>query len=167
MPAVAHRRLGGCDHRNHHQRGRVCGEHQNNHFPQHAHFLSEATLQETVPAARIFPRVRALDAAGSLWPTVFGQCRRWPRTCLRSPGMKAPRVRRNKKYAGCTRFSPRARNAWSGPIADSGGSPGARILGRRDGLMDPSASADEKAVGKRRLLSGPSVFRDVRVDQKK
>jgi hypothetical protein len=36
-----------------------------------------------------------------------------------------------------------------------------------DGLMDPSASADEKAVGKRRLLKGPSVFRDVRVDQKK
>ena len=26
-----------------------------------------------------------------------------------------------------------------------------------DGLMDPSASADEKAVGKRRLLKGPSV----------
>jgi Arc/MetJ-type ribon-helix-helix transcriptional regulator len=36
-----------------------------------------------------------------------------------------------------------------------------------DGLMDPSASADEKVVGKRRLLRGPSVFRDVRVDQKK
>jgi hypothetical protein len=36
-----------------------------------------------------------------------------------------------------------------------------------DGLMDPSASADQKAVGKRRLLRGPSVFRDVRVDQKK
>jgi hypothetical protein len=36
-----------------------------------------------------------------------------------------------------------------------------------DGLMDLSASADEKVVGKRRLLRGPSVFRDVRVDQKK
>jgi hypothetical protein len=36
-----------------------------------------------------------------------------------------------------------------------------------DGLMDPSASADEKAVGKRRLLQGPSVFREVRADQEK
>jgi len=36
-----------------------------------------------------------------------------------------------------------------------------------DGLMDLSASAAEKVVGKRRLLRGPSVFRDVRVDQKK
>jgi Arc/MetJ-type ribon-helix-helix transcriptional regulator len=36
-----------------------------------------------------------------------------------------------------------------------------------DGLMDPSASADEKAVRKRRLFKGPSVFRDVRVDQPK
>jgi hypothetical protein len=28
-----------------------------------------------------------------------------------------------------------------------------------DSLMDPSASADQKAVGKRRLPRGPSVFR--------
>jgi hypothetical protein len=34
-----------------------------------------------------------------------------------------------------------------------------------DGLIDPSAPADEKAVRKRRLLKGPSVFRDVRVDR--
>jgi hypothetical protein len=36
-----------------------------------------------------------------------------------------------------------------------------------DGLMDPSASADEKADRKRRLFKGPSVFRDLRVDQPK
>jgi Arc/MetJ-type ribon-helix-helix transcriptional regulator len=36
-----------------------------------------------------------------------------------------------------------------------------------DGLLDPSVSADEKAVGKHRLLKGPSVFRDVRVDRPK
>jgi hypothetical protein len=34
-----------------------------------------------------------------------------------------------------------------------------------DGLIDPSASADEKADRKRRLIKGPSVFRDVGVDQ--
>jgi hypothetical protein len=34
-----------------------------------------------------------------------------------------------------------------------------------DGLIDPSAPADEKAVRKRRLLKGPSVFRDVPVDR--
>jgi hypothetical protein len=34
-----------------------------------------------------------------------------------------------------------------------------------DGLMDPSASADEKVLRKRRLLKEPLVFRDVRVDQ--
>jgi hypothetical protein len=45
----------------------------------------------------------------------------------------------------------------------------ARELAARaiDGLIDPAAPADEKAIRKRRLLKGPSVFRDVRVDQKK
>jgi hypothetical protein len=45
----------------------------------------------------------------------------------------------------------------------------ARELAARaiDGLIDPAAPAGEKAVRKRRLLKGPSVFRDVRVDQKK
>jgi hypothetical protein len=36
-----------------------------------------------------------------------------------------------------------------------------------DGLIDPSAPADEKAIRKRRLLKGPSVFRDVRVDRQR
>jgi Arc/MetJ-type ribon-helix-helix transcriptional regulator len=36
-----------------------------------------------------------------------------------------------------------------------------------DGLIDSSAHADEKAIRKRRLLKGPSVFRDVRIDQEK
>ena len=36
-----------------------------------------------------------------------------------------------------------------------------------DGLVDSSAPADEKAVRKRRLIKGPSAFRDVRVDQKR
>jgi hypothetical protein len=36
-----------------------------------------------------------------------------------------------------------------------------------DGLIDPSAPADEKAIRKRRLLKGPSVFRDVRVDRER
>jgi len=40
----------------------------------------------------------------------------------------------------------------------------ARII---DGLIDPSAPAGEKAIRKRRLLKGPSDFRDVRVDGKK
>ena len=45
----------------------------------------------------------------------------------------------------------------------------ARELAARaiDGLIDPAAPADEKAIRERRLLKGPSVFRDVRVDQKK
>jgi hypothetical protein len=45
----------------------------------------------------------------------------------------------------------------------------ARELAARaiDGLIDPAAPADEKAIRKRRILKGPSVFRDVRVDQKK
>ena len=36
-----------------------------------------------------------------------------------------------------------------------------------DGLIDPSAPANEKAIRKRRLLKGPSVFRDVRVDRER
>jgi hypothetical protein len=36
-----------------------------------------------------------------------------------------------------------------------------------DRLMDPSAPADEKAIRKRRLVKGPSEFRDVRVDREK
>jgi hypothetical protein len=36
-----------------------------------------------------------------------------------------------------------------------------------DRLIDPSAPAHEKAVRKRRLLKGPSDFRDVRVDREK
>jgi hypothetical protein len=36
-----------------------------------------------------------------------------------------------------------------------------------DGLMYPSAPAEEKAIRKRRLVKGPSEFRDVRVDQAK
>jgi hypothetical protein len=36
-----------------------------------------------------------------------------------------------------------------------------------DGLIDPSAPAFERAIRKRRLLKGPSVFRDVRIDQEK
>jgi Arc/MetJ-type ribon-helix-helix transcriptional regulator len=45
----------------------------------------------------------------------------------------------------------------------------ARELASRaiDGLIDPSAPAEEKATRKRRILKGPSVFREVRVDQKK
>lgn len=45
----------------------------------------------------------------------------------------------------------------------------ARELAARaiDGLIDPAAPANEKAIRKRRLLKGPSFFRDVRVDQKK
>jgi hypothetical protein len=45
----------------------------------------------------------------------------------------------------------------------------ARELAARaiDGLIDPAAPTNEKAIHKRRLLKGPSVFRDVRVDQKK
>jgi hypothetical protein len=36
-----------------------------------------------------------------------------------------------------------------------------------DRLIDPDASAEERAVRKRRLLKGPSVFRNLRVDQDK
>jgi len=36
-----------------------------------------------------------------------------------------------------------------------------------EGLVDPTAPAEEKAVRTRRLVEGPSVFRDVRVDGKK
>jgi len=36
-----------------------------------------------------------------------------------------------------------------------------------DGLMDPSAPADEKHLRKHRLLNGPSDFREVRVDRAK
>jgi len=36
-----------------------------------------------------------------------------------------------------------------------------------DGLIDRSAPAEEKSIRRRRLLKGPSIFRDVRVDQKK
>jgi hypothetical protein len=36
-----------------------------------------------------------------------------------------------------------------------------------DDLIDPSAPAGEKAIRKRRLLKGPSVFRDVRVDRER
>jgi hypothetical protein len=36
-----------------------------------------------------------------------------------------------------------------------------------DSLIDPSAPAEQKAIRKRRLLKGPSDFRDVRVDREK
>jgi len=32
---------------------------------------------------------------------IFGQCRRWTRTCLRSLGTKAPKVRRNTRCRKC------------------------------------------------------------------
>jgi hypothetical protein len=45
----------------------------------------------------------------------------------------------------------------------------AKVLASKiiDGLIDPSAPAEEKAIRKRRLVKGPSEFRDVRIDRAK
>lgn len=58
-----------------------------------------------------------------------------------------------------------------GPAKQSGTSQKARAKEMAataiDKLTDPGASSDDKAIRKRRLLQGPSVFRDARQDRPK
>jgi hypothetical protein len=80
-----------------------------------------------------------------------------------APGLSRPgAIRRlvEMALAGAISRSPR----YSEQTAAKARELAARAI---DGLIDPAAPAVEKAVRKRRLLKGPSVFRDVRVDQKK
>jgi hypothetical protein len=107
-----------------------------------------ATGQDPVTAIRLSKEMRsAVDT--------------WAAKQVDKPG-RSEAIRRLVEMALAGKKKPPAR--YSEKVAAK-----ARELASKaiDGLIDPSAPANEKAIRKRRLLKGPSVFRDVRIDRER